>query len=130
MFNCSGTIRGSTPFVAKRCLACVLSLCEQMSCFQIEFIVAFLAVVMCRCIAAPLNAKYKTEESAFYLDDSASKLFILPQESTRYALEAASAKAVPIVRLVVNVTPAGALTHTLSTAQGPIPRGYDVWRTA
>ncbi|KAL7006547.1 hypothetical protein EMMF5_003968 [Cystobasidiomycetes sp. EMM_F5] len=42
-----------------------------------EFVVAFIAAGMHRCIAAPLNPAYNASEVSFYLDDAKSKLLLV-----------------------------------------------------
>lgn len=42
-----------------------------------EFVVAFIAVGMHRCVAAPLNPAYNASEVSFYLDDAKSKLLLV-----------------------------------------------------
>ncbi|KAK4056181.1 hypothetical protein OIO90_002912 [Microbotryomycetes sp. JL221] len=47
-----------------------------------EFAAAFLGVGAHRCVAAPLNPGYKTQEVAFYLSDTKCKLLLVPQGAT------------------------------------------------
>ncbi|GAX79947.1 hypothetical protein CEUSTIGMA_g7386.t1 [Chlamydomonas eustigma] len=71
----------------------------------IDFVVAFLGVTYCRAVAAPLNAAYKTDEFSFYLEDTASKLLLLPAEGNSAAQQAADKLKVPMAHLTVSVTP-------------------------
>ena len=66
---------------------------------QAEFVFSFLAVTLARATAAPLNPAYKAEEHAFYLDDSQSKLLLLPSVGLPAAQEAAQRLAVPVAHV-------------------------------
>lgn len=68
---------------------------------KIEFVVSFLAVTLARGVAAPLNAAYKKDEHAFYLEDSKAVLLILPVEGNPAAQQAAVERGVPIVTMAV-----------------------------
>lgn len=46
-----------------------------------EFIVAFLAALRQRAIAAPLNPAYKQDEFEFYIDDLSSAVALVPRDS-------------------------------------------------
>ncbi|KAG9293205.1 hypothetical protein G9A89_010542 [Geosiphon pyriformis] len=59
---------------------------------SIEFTIVFLATTLLRNVAAPLNPNYTEEEFRFYLEDSQSKVVILPKgwsEENRAAVKAA-----------------------------------------
>ena len=57
----------------------------------LQFIVAFLAAIRARAIAAPLNA-YTEEEFLFYLEDSSAVLVIVPANEGNQAAEGAAQK--------------------------------------
>jgi len=57
---------------------------------SIEFVILFLAVIKARAVAAPLNSTYTEEEFEFYLEDSGSKMLILPTEGYSQAEKAAT----------------------------------------
>src|SRR6266542_2816502 len=46
---------------------------------SLEFTVAFLAITLLRNIAAPLNPNYAENEFKFYIEDSKSKVMIVPK---------------------------------------------------
>ena len=85
---------------------------------------AFLAITSCRGLAAPLNPAYRTEEFNFYLEDSDSKLMILPAKPCPHAEAAAASKGVPVARLTTRAAASGALTVHLehSLRVGPPSR--------
>ncbi|GLJ56067.1 hypothetical protein SUGI_1203670 [Cryptomeria japonica] len=56
---------------------------------SIEMVILFLAVIRARGVAAPLNAAYTAEEFEFYLQDSRSKLLLLPSTGNAAAEAAA-----------------------------------------
>ncbi|KAH9317016.1 hypothetical protein KI387_018785, partial [Taxus chinensis] len=56
---------------------------------SIELVILFMAVIRARGVAAPLNASYTAEEFEFYLQDSQSKLLLLPSEGNAAAESAA-----------------------------------------
>uniref|UniRef100_A0A0C9S2P7 TSA: Wollemia nobilis Ref_Wollemi_Transcript_18745_2346 transcribed RNA sequence n=1 Tax=Wollemia nobilis TaxID=56998 RepID=A0A0C9S2P7_9CONI len=56
---------------------------------SIEFVVLFMAVIRARGVAAPLNAAYTADEFEFYLQDSESKLLLVPSEGNAAAESAA-----------------------------------------
>jgi len=72
-------------------------------------VVAFLAITYARAIAAPLNAAYKAEEHAFYLEDSSSMLLLLPAAGLPAAQKAAAPLGVPVALVQVALGPAGGL---------------------
>lgn len=57
---------------------------------SIEFVILFLAVIKARAVAAPLNSAYTEEEFEFYLEDSGSKMLLLPTEGYSPAEKAAT----------------------------------------
>ncbi|KAL1919625.1 uncharacterized protein VTP21DRAFT_1556 [Calcarisporiella thermophila] len=57
----------------------------------IEFVGAFLGITRARLLAAPLNPAYKEEEFKFYIEDSRSKVVIVPRGSVRAFAPAVSA---------------------------------------
>eukprot|EP01018_Ginkgo_biloba_P033349 Gb_20191 [translate_table: standard] len=57
---------------------------------SIEFVILFMAVIRARAIAAPLNSAYTEEEFEFYLEDSRSKMLLVPAEGNSSAETAAS----------------------------------------
>ncbi|CAI2175929.1 16594_t:CDS:2 [Funneliformis geosporum] len=61
---------------------------------SLEFTVAFLAITLFRNIAAPLNPNYTEDEFKFYIEDSKSKVMIVPQgwvQQNKAAVKAAKA---------------------------------------
>ncbi|KAF5836348.1 acetyl-CoA synthetase-like protein [Dunaliella salina] len=70
---------------------------------SLEFVVAFLGITYARAIAAPLNAAYKVEEHAFYLEDSNSKLLLLPSQGLPAAQQAALKLGVPVASVRVTL---------------------------
>jgi acyl-CoA synthetase (AMP-forming)/AMP-acid ligase II len=71
----------------------------------LDFVVAFLGVIAARCVAAPLNAAYKEEEFSFYLEDTSSKLLLLPKEGNKAAEAAAKKHKCPVATLCVSFSP-------------------------
>ncbi|WFD21775.1 oxalate--CoA ligase [Malassezia equina] len=94
-----------------------------------EFVAVFLATAEEGLIAAPLNPGYKESEAQFYLDDTQSKLLILPKGSlsgenvSEGALAAKRAAESLNVRVLEAVLDAANATVTLVDAQGPLPKG-------
>ncbi|KAH9317017.1 hypothetical protein KI387_018786, partial [Taxus chinensis] len=78
---------------------------------SIEFVILFMAVIRARGVAAPLNAAYTTEEFEFYLQDSKSKLLLLPSEGNAAAESAAVNLSLPT---------AGARFNTSSDGTGVV----------
>ncbi|KAJ8437233.1 hypothetical protein Cgig2_012502 [Carnegiea gigantea] len=62
---------------------------------NVEFVIAFLAVIRARATAAPLNPAYTAEEFEFYLSDSESKLLVTSSEGNQAAQAAASKLNIP-----------------------------------
>jgi oxalate---CoA ligase len=58
----------------------------------VELVVAFLAVVRARGVAAPLNPAYTQEEFEFYLSDSGARLLLTDAEGNAAAAQAAAAR--------------------------------------
>eukprot|EP01018_Ginkgo_biloba_P033348 Gb_20189 [translate_table: standard] len=58
---------------------------------SLEYVILFMAVIRARAIAAPLNSAYTEEEFEFYLEDSRSKMLLVPVEGNSNA-ETAAAK--------------------------------------
>ena len=77
------------------------------ACLQIDFVVAFLGVTYARCVAAPLNSAYKADEFSFYLEDTVSKLLLLPAEGNAAAESAAAKHKVPVAKLSVGFAAGG-----------------------
>lgn len=90
-----------------------------------EMATSFLAVGAC-CICAPLNPTYKKGEFEFYLEDLSAKAIIIHSEDKDTpAREAARAKGVPVIELVVSPTdPAGAFTLRGSPIAPPVKTGF------
>jgi len=65
----------------------VVALCFPNS---IEYVILFIAVIRARAVAAPLNSAYTEEEFEFYLEDSGSKMLIVPTEGKSSAERAAT----------------------------------------
>eukprot|EP01120_Amphizonella_sp_Union-15-10_P015339 TRINITY_DN787_c0_g1_i1.p1 TRINITY_DN787_c0_g1~~TRINITY_DN787_c0_g1_i1.p1 ORF type:complete len:511 (-),score=57.46 TRINITY_DN787_c0_g1_i1:32-1564(-) len=67
----------------------------------LAFLVAFLATTWCKAISAPLNPQYTEEEFRFYLEDTQSKIIIVPSIVTQDhpAVLAASKLQIPIWHL-------------------------------
>lgn len=74
--------------------------------FQVDFVVAFLAVACARAVAAPLNSAYKEEEFKFYIEDAKSKLVLLPAAGggRQPAAAAAAAKSLGVPLATVGVS--------------------------
>ncbi|KDE06250.1 hypothetical protein MVLG_03409 [Microbotryum lychnidis-dioicae p1A1 Lamole] len=67
-----------------------------------EFAIAFLGVGSHRCVAAPLNPTYNPSEVAFYLEDTQSRLLLVPSgaiKANHSAVQAASKLNVPIAEI-------------------------------
>ncbi len=64
----------------------------------LEFLIAFLAVVRAGAVAAPLNPAYTADEFAYYLEDAASQMAVVPPGS-HPAREAADSLAVPTLEV-------------------------------
>ena len=94
------------------------------SIFQVDFIVAFLAVTAARAVAAPLNAAYKEAEFAFYIEDAGSSLVLLPGAGGRSPTAAPGPRAaaaklgVPVAALAVSWAFGGAVS-VQTTPQSP-----------
>ncbi|WFD18096.1 oxalate--CoA ligase [Malassezia caprae] len=94
-----------------------------------EFVAVFLATAEEGLIAAPLNPGYKESEAHFYLEDTDSKLLILPkgtlsgEGASEGALAAKRAADSLNVRAVEAVLDAANATVTLVDAQGPLSKG-------
>ncbi|KAG1660672.1 hypothetical protein FOA52_006833 [Chlamydomonas sp. UWO 241] len=73
----------------------------------IDFVVAFLGVTFARAVAAPLNAGYTADEFLFYLEDTSSKLLLLPASGNKAAEQAAAKHRVPIATLSVAAVDGG-----------------------
>ena len=68
----------------------------------LEFIASFFAVTFSRHIAAPLNPAYTENEFKFYLEDSKSKLIIVPQgwcKEDKPAVKAARGLGIDVVEI-------------------------------
>ncbi|KAL8286255.1 hypothetical protein RQP46_004743 [Phenoliferia psychrophenolica] len=68
----------------------------------VEFAACFLGVGAHRCVAAPLNPAYTSSEVSFYLEDTQSKLLLVPAGAIRAgapAVKAAQALNVPIAEV-------------------------------
>ena len=61
----------------------------------LEFVAAFLGVTWPSAAAAPLNPQYTVEEVVFYLQDTKSKLLILPKGENKNARQGKPALFVP-----------------------------------
>ncbi|SCZ96519.1 BZ3500_MvSof-1268-A1-R1_Chr8-2g10258 [Microbotryum saponariae] len=67
-----------------------------------EFAIAFLGVGSHRCVAAPLNPTYNPSEVAFYLEDTQSRLVLVPSgaiKANHSAVQAARKLNVPIAEI-------------------------------
>ncbi|KAL8139774.1 hypothetical protein V2J09_005795 [Rumex salicifolius] len=62
---------------------------------SLEFVIAFLAVIKARAIAAPLNPAYTAEEFEFYLSDSGSKILLTDRIGNEPVQKAASKLGLP-----------------------------------
>eukprot|EP00798_Chlamydomonas_sp_ICE-L_P003821 gene3821-13893_t len=67
----------------------------------VDFVVSFLAITYARGVAAPLNAAYKIDEFCFYLEDTSSKMLLVPNEGNKAAEEAAKKQNVPVAKFMV-----------------------------
>ncbi|KAG6466564.1 hypothetical protein ZIOFF_075652 [Zingiber officinale] len=82
----------------------------------VELVIAFLAVIRARGVAAPLNPAYTREEFVFYISDSESKLLLTNVEGNA-AAEAAAAE-IGIPRAAASLPdPSGALEISLPVVQ-------------
>jgi acyl-CoA synthetase (AMP-forming)/AMP-acid ligase II len=71
-----------------------------------EFVQIILAATLLGAAAAPLNPAYTETEFAFYLEDIAPRLFLVPTAGApRAALSAAAAAAVPLIELAAGGDP-------------------------
>ncbi|GAA95375.1 hypothetical protein E5Q_02029 [Mixia osmundae IAM 14324] len=73
---------------------------------SLDFVIAFLAVGLNRSIAAPLNPAYKTSEVDFYLQDTKSRLLIVPAgaiQANTEAVQAARALATKVLEVSVDL---------------------------
>ncbi|XP_072968520.1 probable CoA ligase CCL9 [Typha angustifolia] len=74
----------------------------------VELVIAFLAVIRARAVAAPLNPAYTEEEFEFYLSDSESVLLLTNPEGNAAAQAAAAVVGIPHA------------TASLSSPSGPL----------
>lgn len=87
--------------------------------FWLQFVVAFLAVIRARAVAAPLNPAYTADEFGFYLSDSESKLLLVPVSGHRIA-ESAAAKLPILVSTVAIEDAISSVSISLPPAAGAI----------
>ncbi|KAK4705152.1 oxalate---CoA ligase, partial [Phenoliferia sp. Uapishka_3] len=88
---------------------------------SVEFAACFLGVGAHRCVAAPLNPAYNSSEVSFYLEDTKSKLLLLPAGSVAAnspAAQAAQALKVPIAEVAFD-----GKTVSVRFANGKLGRG-------
>jgi acyl-coenzyme A synthetase/AMP-(fatty) acid ligase len=81
---------------------------------SLEFVVAFLATVSNRAIAAPLNSAYKQSEFEFYFSDLNPSVLLVPQGSLSKntpAIQAAQTCKVPIVEIAFEVDEVKVVEH-------------------
>lgn len=64
----------------------------------VEYVAVFLAAAEIGAVAGPLNPAYKGAEFDFYLQDTSTKLLIIPPEGNAEGEKAAAALGVPVVR--------------------------------
>eukprot|EP00300_Choanocystis_sp_HF-7_P041468 c8209_g1_i2.p1 GENE.c8209_g1_i2~~c8209_g1_i2.p1 ORF type:complete len:527 (+),score=-6.45 c8209_g1_i2:3-1583(+) len=69
----------------------------------LEFAVTFLATTFSRCVAAPLNTAYSTDECEFYIKDTSSKIVIVPKSNPNHPARAVAIKlGIPIWETYIN----------------------------